>query len=96
MFKILILILLLSGCAVTDSGLAGAGSAVYSYERQLPDGSRCSVSLTSGRDVLGGKLTIGPDCTVVSEASSTQGVVSSLKLADDAMVTVKQALEKIP
>jgi len=98
--KILILITAttLSGCAsMGDLGrFAGAGSASYEYERTLSDGSTCKLSLLSGRDVIGAKLDIGPNCEVTSKADETKGVDKALSTLDNAIDLAKEMASKAP
>ena len=95
--KIFCLIILLSGCAIGQDGrLTGAGSASYEYSRILADGSICTVSVLSGRDVIGGNLEIDQNCNVKAKADSTLGVNDALKVIDNGISMTREALTKIP
>jgi len=94
---LMVLALLLGGCAVgTDGRLAGAGSASYEYKRTLADGSTCSVSVLSGRDVVGADLAVDKDCAVTSRADSTAGAVSALQVVGASISAVREAVSKVP
>lgn len=95
--KYLLIAVLLSGCAFGPDGrVTGAGSASYEYKRTLADGSSCVLSIVSGRDIMGGELSIGENCQITTKASSTQGVVDSLRLADDSINAIRETVKKLP
>ena len=94
---ILILLLILTGCATgSDGRFVGAGGGSYEYKRTLADNSTCEVSVVSGRDITGGVLTIDKDCTVTSKADTTQGAVQSLQVISDTVKVIGAAVSKIP
>lgn len=87
---------LLAGCAINDDRVAGAGSASYEYHRTLADGSTCTLSLLTGRDVVGGRLSIDKDCGVVSSADSTKGAVEAIGVINNSINAVRDAIGKVP
>ena len=89
--------LLLSGCTVgPDWRLAGPGGASYEYTRTLADGTTCTVSLVSGRDIMGGNLHIGPNCELDSKADSTMGAVKSLEVINNGIQLSRELASKVP
>lgn len=77
---VMLLILLLGGCALSDLGQAHSGGAVYEYEKTTnSDGtSSCSARATSSREIMGVGIKIGGDCsfeTTLEEATSPFEVI---------------------
>lgn len=73
MIKVILLIFLvtiLTGCATGPFGTAASGGANYSYTKNA-DG--CQVTINSARDVGGGSITIGDDCSVTVSAETAGG-----------------------
>ena len=88
---------LLCGCAVAPDGhLTGAGSASYEYKRVMADGSSCSITLLSGRDVVGASLVIDQNCGVTSKADSTAGTEAALQVIGSSVAAVREAVSKVP
>lgn len=87
----------LSGCALSPDGhVTGAGSASYEYKRTLADGSTCSVIMLSGRDVIGGALTIDKDCAVTSKADSTAGTGEAITVIGSSISAIREIAAKVP
>lgn len=94
---LVITLALLTSCATGQDGrFVGAGGGSYEYTRTLADGSSCAVSVVSGRDVQGGVLRIDRECAVTSEVDSTLGAVEALKVIDDTVNGLREAVGKIP
>lgn len=96
--RTILIVALLSGCAISDDlgSRVGAGSAKYTYTRTLTDGSKCQVNILSARDVIGGSLNIGPDCSITSAAQQTQGVDKAMQAVDTALELAKTIATKVP
>lgn len=91
-----IALLALTGCAMRDGQLTGAGSASYEYKRTLADGSSCTVTMLSGRDVMGGALAIDKDCAVTTKADSTSGAGEALQVIDNGITAIREIASKVP
>jgi len=63
-------ILVLTGCATSPWGTATSGGANYSYTK-TKDG--CMITINSARDIAGGSITIGNDCSVSVSAAQAGG-----------------------
>lgn len=95
--RALVIIILLSACATgADGRFVGAGGGSYEYSRTLTDGSTCSVSVVTGRDVQGGVLQIDQNCAVTSKVDNTAGTVDALKVIDNSVSGLRDAVSKIP
>jgi hypothetical protein len=76
----------LSGCFATNgTNRVADGGAVYRYEKTA-DGA-CSVEITSSREVIGGAMFIGDDCTLQTQTESAGG--------GDALNIIGTLIEKI-
>lgn len=64
------LVAVLSGCAFSPLGNVADGGAVYRYEKTAEG---CVVEITSARDVAGGTISIGNDCTLTTKAEAVSG-----------------------
>lgn len=89
LFCLLVLVIITSGCTTSPDGRAAAGGAVYSYSHTLADGSSCRVDITSARDVSGGAIEVGEDCSLRTQAESTSGIDGSLGV-------INELVKKIP
>lgn len=90
-------LLLLTGCATgADGRFVGAGGGSYEYNRTLPDGSACKVSVISGRDVQGAVLQIDQNCAVTSKVDDTQGAVKALGVIGDSISLAREIAAKAP
>ena len=97
MKKLILLSLLLSGCAVGTNGqMAGTGDANYTYKHTARDGSTCEVTILSGRDVQGAKLQIDKDCALTSGADNTRGAEAALKVIDNGITLGRELASKVP
>lgn len=79
---------LLAGCASSSLGKASSGGAVYEYIRDNPDGSSCSLRITSARNVTGGDIEIGPNCELKSRADDAGGAMEALEAIRDTAAKV--------
>ena len=88
--KIILFVVLFAttGCASSPFGNVASGGASYTYQHVKGDES-CSVQVTSARDVAGGVLDIGKDCTVKTSASTAGG-------ASEAMGIIKALIGRLP
>lgn len=60
-----------SGCFATNgTNKVADGGAVYKYEKVDADGSSCTVEIISSREVVGGAMFLGDDCTLQSQTES--------------------------
>lgn len=80
---LVMLMALLSGCAMSELGRSTAGGAIYEYSKSIhPDGSQdCAARGTSSREVAGLRIYIGGDCSfkaVADEATSPFEVMDRL------------------
>lgn len=80
---------ILSGCASSEFGRAGAGGAVYEYNHTEADGSSCGIRITSAREVGKGTVRIANDCSISTDVDSLGGV-------DGAYEVIKSLVTKLP
>jgi hypothetical protein len=86
---ILMVALLLSGCAKSPLGSAQAGGAVYQYKKIDKTGASCEISITSAREVGEGTVKIGDDCAMSTEVSELGG-------SDEAYRVIESLVNKLP
>lgn len=67
---VMVALLVLSGCAVSQFGGVASGGALYSYSR-TKDG--CNVGVSSAREVSDIDLNIDKDCSLSISIGSTKG-----------------------
>ncbi len=85
--KILLLIpILLTGCASSPWGTATSGGANYSYTKTAEG---CNITINSARDVAGGNLTIGEDCSVSVTADTAGGAGKAIDVIGSLVGKIK-------
>ncbi len=88
MRKILLLIpiLLITGCASSPWGTATSGGANYSYTKTAEG---CNITINSARDVAGGNLTIGENCSVSVTAENAGGAGKAIDVIGSLVDKIK-------
>ena len=84
-FCLLFFTTLLSGCATSMWGDAGAGGAVYVYEKT---GDDCTLTITSGREVSGGGDILIDSCNVTVQVEKMGG-------SDTALATIQSLVHQL-
>lgn len=67
---LVIVLLMLTGCAFSPLGRVADGGAIYRYEK-TPDS--CKIEITSSRDVSGGQILVDENCAMATKTESAVG-----------------------
>ena len=84
--RILVLTLLLTGCA--GNGFVTSGGAIYDYTQQA-DGS-CTLTATTLTDVSGNKILVGDNCGLTIESKIVATSKSKVKELAEALIRGKE------
>jgi len=84
--RILVLALLLTGCA--GNGFVTSGGAIYDYAQQA-DGS-CTLTATTLTDVSGNKISVSDNCGLTIESKIVATSKSKVKELAEALIRGKE------
>ena len=98
--------LFLNGCASLSPGSQSspAGQAAYQYSNKLTtlnengkpvSTKECAVTITSGRDIASGSLTLSKECDLTAQAAEIKGIEAQ-KAMFDAVSALVSKLPSVP